>query len=574
MIMNVSVAWMKQLNPAAKSIHDAVGYKSSTQRVKIDMRQLSDKEMEKLQAIVEADKGVGWKSTVQAIETMRLMKADPSGTPVKDLKALAAALTEHFKATPNQWVFMIEDSHRFPYYVYNIEYHPPRFTREDSSPPFTDMTLKAANQRAQTIRWDEADLADRLTLTQLLAERGLQTETKSLVSAHGAEMKLHAEYSDMIGAQMVATGMGRHITRSWWSAHEKVSMEREGQRSKVVIDDGSEHEKDNDDDDDSWSRARRRKRKGASKTTSDRKFWKEMVKPTKRKTGYDEEDDEPSADEDIVALPEHPWLQVFDFHDHQFLEVHVKDVEPYQYDDTLGDKLVLPEDTSDVLYALVRGADEVMEDIIEGKTGGTIVICTGPPGTGKTLTAEAFSEIVQKPLYTVQCSQLGMTPTDLEKQLSIVLQRATRWKALLLIDEADVYIRERGDDISQNAIVGVWLRVLEYYRGILFMTSNKATIIDDAVMNRATAWVRYEPPSKDELTKIWRVLGEQYEMGLSDELIAKLVEWRPSATGRNVKNLIKLAKQLIKTRKHKDLLDLFQRAARFLDVPQERKSAG
>jgi hypothetical protein len=468
MIMNVSVAWIKKLNPGAKSIHDAVGYKSSTQRVKIDMRQLSVAEMQKLEQIIEEDKGVGWKSTIQAIETMRLMKVDPSGTPIRDLKALAAALTEHFKNTANQWVFMIEDSHRFPYYVYNIQYHPPRFTRDDATPAKTEMELKAANQRTETIVWREEDLADRLTLTQLLAERGLQTETKGLVAAHAAEMKLHAAYSDMVGAQMVATGFGRYKTRSWWSAHEKVALDREGKRSKVIIDDGSEHDTD-DDDDNNWTYGRRRKRKGPSKTTADRKFWKEMVKPTKRVRYDEDDDDESNAEaEDIVALPEHPWLQVFDLQDHQFLEVHVKDVEPYQYDDSLGDKLVLPEDTADVLYALVRGADEVMEDIIEGKTGGTIVICTGPPGTGKTLTAEAFSEIVRKPLYTVQCSQLGMTPTDLEKHLSTVLQRATRWKALLLIDEADVYIRERGDEIAQNAIVGVWLRVLEYYRGILF----------------------------------------------------------------------------------------------------------
>src|SRR6185295_19284784 len=104
--------------------------------------------------------------------------------------------------------------------------------------------------------------------------------------------------------------------------------------------------------------------------------------------------------------------------------------------------------------------------IVAGKTGGTIVFCTGEPGTGKTLTGEVFSEVIKRPLYVVQCSQLGTDEEELEKQLKKVLRRAQRWGAILLIDEADVYVRERGDDIQQNAIVGVFLRVLEYYRGI------------------------------------------------------------------------------------------------------------
>ena len=44
--------------------------------------------------------------------------------------------------------------------------------------------------------------------------------------------------------------------------------------------------------------------------------------------------------------------------------------------------------------------------------------------------------------------------------------RAQRWGAVMLIDEADVYIKRRDDDITMNAVVGVFLRVLEYFNGL------------------------------------------------------------------------------------------------------------
>jgi SpoVK/Ycf46/Vps4 family AAA+-type ATPase len=207
------------------------------------------------------------------------------------------------------------------------------------------------------------------------------------------------------------------------------------------------------------------------------------------------------------------------------------------------DKLVLPEERKELVSMLVSGADVALEDIVRGKTGGIIVICTGPPGTGKTLTAEAFSEQVRRPLYCVQCSQLGTNESELEKELRTVLGRAQRWRAILLIDEADVYVHRRGDDIQQNAIVGVFLRVLEYYRGVLFMTSNRETIIDDAIMSRATAWIRYDIPDREKAKAIWRVLAMQYKVTLSALEIAQLAEHAKfrAISGRSIKNLLKLA---------------------------------
>jgi hypothetical protein len=52
------------------------------------------------------------------------------------------------------------------------------------------------------------------------------------------------------------------------------------------------------------------------------------------------------------------------------------------------------------------------------------------------------------------------------------------WKMLtsivVLLDEADVFLEERDmKDLKRNALVSVFLRALEYYDGILILTSNR-----------------------------------------------------------------------------------------------------
>jgi hypothetical protein len=54
-------------------------------------------------------------------------------------------------------------------------------------------------------------------------------------------------------------------------------------------------------------------------------------------------------------------------------------------------------------------------------------------------------------------------------------------------DEADVFLEARGrgeNDLRRNAMVSVLLRVLEYYDGILILTTNRMRSFDIAVQSR------------------------------------------------------------------------------------------
>lgn len=78
----------------------------------------------------------------------------------------------------------------------------------------------------------------------------------------------------------------------------------------------------------------------------------------------------------------------------------------------------------------------------------------GPPGVGKTYTAEAVSEKAKVPLYHMSANMLGTSPSEIAKNLDNALSLCKLWNAMLLLDEADVFMAVRAaDSISRNELV-------------------------------------------------------------------------------------------------------------------------
>jgi hypothetical protein len=262
-------------------------------------------------------------------------------------------------------------------------------------------------------------------------------------------------------------------------------------------------------------------------------------------------------------MPFHPYIKMFDLVSHQPIWVLAGDMSLYKYDTELGSKLILPDDHRDLIDVLVNDADIILEDIVSNKSGGTNILCMGRAGLGKTLTAEVYSETVQKPLYSVHSGQLGTSPDKIDNVLKEILDRAERWGAILLLDEADVYIRQRDNSMDHNAIVAAFLRNIERYDGISFMTTNRVDDVDDAIISRCAAVVKYTHPEGDELRSIWKVLSKNYNIELEDGLIDELVELFEETSGRDVKELLKLASKY-KSQKNIDIdLNIFRKCAMF-----------
>lgn len=269
------------------------------------------------------------------------------------------------------------------------------------------------------------------------------------------------------------------------------------------------------------------------------------------------------GEDNVLALPEWPLLRVFNLKTHAFVWVHADYLRHYQYDKTLKDKLILPKTHHDLLDVLTANVDVFTGDIVEGKTAGNVILCKGVPGVGKTLTAEIYSELIERPLYLLHSGSLGTNAQDIEANLRVIFARSERWNCVLLLDEADVFIVQRGDNIEQNAIVAEFLRTMEYFSGLLFMTTNRPSNIDEAIISRCAAIIEYEIPTPENAAKIWRVFARQYQFELSDELLDQLLATFEEISPRDLKMLLRLVLRVANKKQISPDIELFRQCAMF-----------
>ena len=146
--------------------------------------------------------------------------------------------------------------------------------------------------------------------------------------------------------------------------------------------------------------------------------------------------------------------------------------------------LVMREKQKTLIRSLVKqhsSKETGYDDVVQGKGKGLIGLLSGRPGCGKTLTAEAVAEVTTRPLYMMSAGELGTEPDKVDKQLTLVLELSHRWDAVLLLDESDVFLQERDSkDVARNALVSIFLRQLEYFQGILILTTNRIEECDPA----------------------------------------------------------------------------------------------
>jgi len=255
----------------------------------------------------------------------------------------------------------------------------------------------------------------------------------------------------------------------------------------------------------------------------------------------------------IMPLPYHPYLKMYDLTKYRSVVIHVDKLVEYEYNEKIVDSLILPDSHKKLLSNLIGGENN-FSDIVSGKSGGIIILGSGIAGTGKTLTAEIYSEVVKKPLYQIQSAQLGTKPEDIEKNLYKILRNSDKWGAVLLIDECDAYVFQRGEDMIQNCVVGVFLRLLEYYKGILFLTTNRHDIIDGAIKSRLTAHIKYDVPTLENQKKILVNLADRFSIEIPDKEQKLILDAYPNMVGRDIRNLLKLIKKFYNNEKGKMIL--------------------
>lgn len=439
-------------------------------------------------------------------------------------------------------------------------------TRIDYTPASNDETDKIfielkANAKAgvitQTMRLAGGDVKGR-SVPEPLLSRGLVRETPALLAAYETTVERYFDWRAQDGALFEGRGTAYHAVDPTathrdadWMRKDVVILSAQGLAARLVNDE-----------------AVLQPRNPSLETTGE--LLANYLSRAAKSSQYDAENEVKALHAELQQhpglfkrLPVHPLILMFHLDLHHHVWVHVNDLQPYVYQPQLKHKLVLPPEQTDLIDILTAEMDVLMDDVIAGKSGGTTVLCAGPPGVGKTLTAEVYAEIIGRPLYRVHSGQLGLNVATMEADLKDVLLRAQRWGAVLLIDEADVYIKRRDDNLTMNAVVGVFLRVLEYFNGLLFLITNCIDDIDEAIVSRCIALIRYHPPDAAGRNRIWQVMGEQFALGLEPALVDTLPALFPAATGRDIKGLSKLVAKYCHHKQVKPTREVFLRCAMF-----------
>lgn len=200
------------------------------------------------------------------------------------------------------------------------------------------------------------------------------------------------------------------------------------------------------------------------------------------------------------------------------------------------------------------------------------------------------------PLLKMDAATLGSDMTELEQNLASSFQLAERWHAISLLDEADVFLERRSpSDLKRNRLVAgkalryfhwaamaqlivhglAFLRAIEYFGGILFLTTNRVKSFDRAFKSRIHLALYYPDLNPESRIKIWRVLLSRPGVDTDPELWhGNLLEQVAveNLNGREIKNAVHMAHALAISQQcpiNKSHLDSALNARRAFDADWE-----
>ncbi|KXH34786.1 hypothetical protein CSAL01_00367 [Colletotrichum salicis] len=261
-----------------------------------------------------------------------------------------------------------------------------------------------------------------------------------------------------------------------------------------------------------------------------------------------------------------PEVDGFDLKEKVWRSFEVDRIHDIEWNTKPFESLVLPEGYKDLILAFVESQVKekvAFDDVINGKGGGLVALLAGDPGVGKTLTAESVAEKIQAPLFRMELGDyheddrdndvnlvryddrnrsLSPRPRDPERPMSFTtaFELAARWGAVLLIDECDMYLEKRSDASSKrNRMVSRFLKELEYYPSLLFLTTNRERSLDPAIYSRVHLNINYPALDEPSRLKIWRTFLEKNSSNISRSEFGSLS--RINVNGRRIRNIVKTA---------------------------------
>ena len=150
----------------------------------------------------------------------------------------------------------------------------------------------------------------------------------------------------------------------------------------------------------------------------------------------------------------------------------------------------------------------------------------GAPGTGKTALAEHIAQALQRPLMVRQTSDIASKYVgETEQNMAKMFEEAGNENAVLLLDEADSFLRsrrlaERNYEVTE---VNEMLQGMERFAGVFICTTNLFDELDEAALRRFTFKIRFQPLKAEQRLRMFTAEALQGDaLRLTPEQVERL----------------------------------------------------